>query len=373
MSYKMSDVLLKWWPAYLVKHGAETTEHQRKIMWALRACRTGELGQVLYKCDDCGEKHLLDCSCGNRHCPTCQGDKILKWSKRQEAKLLPGSTFLITFTIPQELRSLILYLQDKAYTVMFDCAAAVLKDMLRNPKNLGVEKIGFTSILHTWGSLLQFHPHIHILLSGGGLTNEEKWKRFKYKFAIPGQAASKVWLGKLLSEMEKIVGREKLPLDISKKGFFVDCRYTGSGQSAVRYISRYVSRVAISNSRIKKLDGDQITFQYKDKKQKCQRECTISVFEFIRRFLKHLLPAGFMKIRHYGFNHPNSKINLTFVRIKIMEFSEKLLDVIPENSKNETSTGGAKTANTCICRKCGGRLKLIYRLRFIFPMQFSSA
>ena len=219
MNYKMSDVLLNCWPAYLRKHGAKTTKHQRKIMWALRSCRTGDLGQVLYKCDDCGENHILDCSCGNRHCPTCQGDKIFNWSKKQEGKLLPGSTFLITFTIPQELRSLILYLQDKAYTVMFDCAAAVLKDMLRNPKNLGVEKIGFTSILHTWGSLLQFHPHIHILLSGGGLTKEEKWKRFKYKFAIPGQAASKVWLGKLLSELEKIVGRENLPRDISKKGF----------------------------------------------------------------------------------------------------------------------------------------------------------
>lgn len=368
----MSDLLCTWWPSYLKKYGAETTKHQRKIMWALRACRTGDLGKVIYKCNDCGDKHILDCSCGNRHCPTCQGDKILKWSQRQEEKLLPGSTFLITFTIPEQLRPLILYLQDKAYNLMFDCAGSVLQELLRNPKNLGVEKIGFTSILHTWGNLLQFHPHIHILLSGGGLTKDDKWKRFKHKFGIPVHAASKLWSGKLLSGLEKIVGRSQLPSNISKKGFNVNCQYRDSGLSAVRYLSRYVARVAISNSRIVRLDGDKVTFRYNDKKLKCQRECTIDILEFIRRFLKHLLPSGFMKIRHYGFNHPNSRIDLTILRLKIMEFSDKLSELIPGKSNDDTSTNRSKNIKICRCRKCGGQLKLIYKFRFVFPLHFNS-
>jgi hypothetical protein len=301
---------------------------------------------------------MLNCSCGNRHCPECQGDKTLDWVDRQEEKCLPVENFLLTFTVPEELRSLIYKHKKEVYKIMFEKSSEVIKEMMENPKNLGVDHVGFTSILHTWGNQLQYHPHIHVLLPGGGVDKTGQWKSLRPGFGLPVRAASKLWLGKLLSALERLVGRESLPSKISSKNFIVHCKAAGTGKETIRYLSRYVFRVAIHNSRILKLERGKVTFSYKDKKLGGIKMMTLEVSEFIRRFLMHVLPSGFMKVRHYGFYHSNSNIDKDILKIRILQFSEELAKYLRSTLLSSLKCDPVKKQSPK-CTRCGSDLKMI--------------
>ena len=347
---------------YFFKEESKLCYQQKKAYKALALCRTGALGKVYYQCGQCSNYHTSYCSCSNRHCPQCQGHKTREWVRVQESKKLPVEYFMITFTVPSELRSLIMNLQGKAYQLMFKASAEIIKEMMANPKHLGASDVGFSSILHTWGSQNQYHPHIHIILPGGGLTQNGEWKNFKSGFGLPVRAASKLWKGKLLRGLERLVGRENLPSNIAQKDPVVHCKSVGNGTHAIKYLANYVYRVAISNDRILSHENSEVTFRYKvvDKKQRRMRKMTLHAHEFIRRFMQHILPRGFVKVRHYGFNHPNSNIDLDQLRLKIMNFSEKLLETIREEREYQDQRD---SPSSFICPQCCIPMKLIHVMR----------
>jgi hypothetical protein len=315
----------------LKSSGTPITSQHLKAFSAIERCRTGALGRSVFECRDCSHYKFSYASCGNRHCPQCQGQKTVDWVQKQTEKHLPVEYFMVTFTVPAELRSLIMRLQAKAYSAMFDASSAVIKEMLGNPEKLNLSTVGFTSILHTWGSQLQYHPHIHVLLPGGGLDSTGLWASCRKGFALSVRAASQLWMGKLLRALENIVGRESMPQNICAESFVVNCSSMGNGHRAIKYLARYVFRVAIHPSRIIKQADGKVTFRYKDKcDRNKQKVMTLSVQEFTRRFSMHVLPRGFMKVRHYGFHHPNCKVDLQQLRISIMKFSEDLLELIPK-------------------------------------------
>jgi len=228
-------------------------------------------------------------------------------------------------------------LGSKAYRLMFQASSEVIKEIMSNPKNLGVTCVGFTSLLHTWGSQLQDNPHIHIILPGGGLTEDDKWKSFPKGFAFHASKASKLWQGKLLKGLEDLVGREKMPKNIFEKEPIVNLKSAGDGRNIVKYLSRYVFKTGISNQRIISLENGEVTFKYKKvvKGKRVDDVMTLSADKFILRFVSHILPKGLVRVRHYGFNHSNSKIDLDVLKLKIMDFDDQLLWHIKEAKLDE--------------------------------------
>ena len=348
--------------AYIDQHRDKLTLQHLKVIRSLSLCRTGELGSCEYECQSCHSHHMTMASCGNRHCPQCQGHKMKEWVQRQEAKRLPIEYFLMTFTIPSELRQLFMRLQGDAYRLMLKVSSEVIKEMMGRDKNLGVDLTGFTSLLHTWGQQLQFHPHVHVLLAGGGLDKFGVWNAFPKGFGLQVHKASALWRGKLLAGLEALVGRAQLPRNIFSKEFVVHCQSAGSGVNTIKYLSRYVFRVAIDNRRIISCKDGQVKFWYKDReKGDISRVLTLSADEFIRRFLLHVLPSGFVKVRHYGFLHPNSTQDLTMLRVKILKFAEALADLIPDDINDGLPPLQMKPPQ---CRCCGCDMVLVTVRRF---------
>ncbi|MBF0199357.1 MAG: transposase [Planctomycetes bacterium] len=363
MSANVGFIMREYGKEYLRKNKGNIVYQQIKALKSISECQTGNLGLGIYSCDTCKRFQILKASCGNRHCPGCQGWRTFDWAKRQEEKNLSIEYFFMTFTVPEELRFLIYKHQRKMYPAMFKISANIIKTMMGDSKHLGAKTTGFTSVLHTWGGMLQFHPHIHVLLPGGGLDQHGKWVGFKRGFGLAVKAASKLWRGKLLAELERIAGRSNLPESIASKSFNVYCKSAGTGNQVVKYLSRYIFRVGISNNRILKVENRKVTFKYKDKETKKTKVTSLDVLKFIDRFLKHVLPSGLVKVRHYGFHHPNSKIDKDFLKERIQQnhqayIESKTVETPDSSMKGKASFKGPK------CRHCDGKLtlKVSYRM-----------
>ncbi len=255
-------------------------------------------------CPNCGDTRISYNSCRNRHCPKCQTLSKERWIDARKADLLNVEYFHIVFTVPQDLRSIIYANQKNCYNLLFRCVAETLKELSANKKYLGAA-IGHTSVLHTWGQNLSFHPHIHCIVPAGGLTKHGFWQHSRKKFFIPVKVLSRKFRGKFLSLFkEQIPDVEKRLIDVCyQKNWVVYCKPPfKTAACVVEYLGRYTHRVAISNNRILKLENGSVTFKWRDyKDSNHMKKMTLSASEFIRRFLMHVLPHGFMKIRHYGF------------------------------------------------------------------------
>lgn len=357
MKVDLGEIIRQHGSDFLKTKGSSLCYQQKKALKALGSCRTGDLGKSIYQCDKCRHTHVSDCSCSNRHCPLCQGHKTISWVKSQEIKKLPIEYFFLTFTIPSELRPLIKKLQSKAYQIMFKVSSEVIKEMMGDERNLGVSDVGFSSILHTWGSQLQYHPHIHVILPGGGVTKDGKWKSFPCGFGLKVRAASKLWQGKLLKGLEDLVGRSNLPDNIASKKPIVYCKSAGDGRNVIKYLSEYVFKVAISNHRIVSLKDGFVTFKYKKRDQSTRMvKLRLSVNDFLSRFVQHILPRGFVKVRHYGFNHPNSNTDIVDLKLKITGFSNYLKILIDESQLEKEEE---IEFNHLVCINCKGRMKLV--------------
>ena len=288
--------------------------HVHKAMASIENCRTSNLGGHVEKCDECGVIRISYNSCRNRHCPKCQHHAKELWLEDRLKDLLPIQYYHVVFTFPEELNELCLYNKEKLYSILFKASAETLKELSKDNKYIGAE-IGFTSILHTWGQNLTYHPHIHSVVTGGGLSEDgSRWIHGKKDFFIPVRVLSKVFRGKFLYFLRREFYKNKLVLkkstqefytlleEIKQKEWVVYCKkpFKSAGR-VMAYLGRYTHRIAISNHRIKKLENGNVTFEYKDYRDKNRKKyMTISAVEFIRRFLLHILPHRFMKIRHYG-------------------------------------------------------------------------
>ena len=300
---EIQDIFSAYGDKYRSNHKLSLVQH--KAMNGIINCRTSALGGHQNTCQNCGYSKPSYNSCRNRHCPKCQSLAKEKWVDQQKANLLNVEYFHVVFTVPDILNNIFLFNQKDMYKLLFHCVAETLQEISSDKKYLGAT-IGFTSILHTWGQNLCFHPHIHCIVPAGGLTTDLKWKDSKKKFFLPVKVLSRKFRGKFLALLKslnfKFANLNIIIDSCYKKEWIVYCKPPfKSSAHVIEYLSRYTHRVAISNSRICKLENDNVIFNWRDYKDSSKiKTMTLTAIEFIRRFLLHILPSGFMKIRHYG-------------------------------------------------------------------------
>jgi len=348
----IAEIFRSFAPEYINRFGDSMPDNHKKVIDSIINCRTEVCGTVVYKCLKCGTIHYVYRSCGNRHCPVCQNHKTIQWYEKQLERQLPGHHFMITVTVPECLRFFIRSNQSIAYSALFKVSADAIKKLVKIDEYIGGDIPGFFGVLHTWGSMLQYHPHIHFVVPGGAVSSEDgQWHPSRTDFFLPVKALSKIIKAKFKDEMKK----EGLFHDIPKNTWDVDwnihTKPIGNGENAIAYLSRYVFKVAISDSRIIKVEGRKVTFQYKKKGSNRMRTCTLDVMEFIRRFLQHVLPSGFMKVRYYGFLNPNCAISLEHVSA-LIELSYGFEIDVPSFEK--------ASLKPLTCEYCGGELEFQY-------------
>jgi len=304
----IADILRRFAPAL-----STMTADQARVVRDLVACRTDVFGGTVQQCDHCGHREVVYHSCGNRHCPRCQCLNQARWLEAQQQHLLPVEYFHVVFTVPQVLHPLFRARPQTAYNLLFQAVSETLKEVALNPKRLGA-RIGFTAVLHTWTQTLLYHPHIHCVVPGGGLSKDRtQWISCKPGFLLPVKVLSQVFCGKLLAKLQKAVDKGDLAFDprqaqtlfqkSARKPWVVFSKRPFAGpQQVIDYLGRYTHRVAISNHRLVSVSEDKVTFRYKDRAHgDKQKTMTLSGEEFARRFLLHVLPNGFVKTRYYGF------------------------------------------------------------------------
>ena len=317
---EVADIFRQYGGAYRQKHGASMSTVQRRVMTAIEVCRTAALGGQIEQCDQCGHQRICYRSCRNRHCPKCQSLARAEWIQRRQAELLNCEYFHVVFTLPQEIAAIAYQNKQVVYSILFRATAETLRTIAADPKHLGAE-IGFFSVLHSWGSNLLHHPHLHCVVPGGGLSADSThWISCKPGFFLPVRVLSRLFrrlfleylqnafdAGKLqfFAGLEKLrdcgeFGRYLAPLQKAEWVVYAKRPFAGP-QQVLDYVGRYTHRVAISNHRLLDIADGQVRFQWKDYRHPGQQKTmTLSAEEFIRRFLLHALPDGFQRIRYYG-------------------------------------------------------------------------
>jgi Putative transposase/Transposase zinc-binding domain len=318
---EVADILRAQGHTFLEQHPWLSVQ-QRSVLRAIARCRTAALGGHLDRCDACGHQAISYNSCRNRHCPKCQAQARERWLHARERELLDVPYVHVVFTLPHALLPLAYRNATRLYTWLFQASAAALREVAANPRHLGAE-IGVLSILHTWGQTLVRHPHVHCVVPAGGLSpDHQRWVYPKYAgFFLPVKVLSRVFRGKFVEALRRAYNRNELDLagsseylrDPAAWRVFVDALFAadwigyakpafGGAPAVLRYLGRYTHRVAISNHRLLAFDGDHVTFSYKDYAHGDQRRTmTLTAMEFLRRFVQHILPRGFVRIRQSGF------------------------------------------------------------------------
>ena len=284
-------------------HAPSTTAEQWSALNAILGCRTGQYGQVHLSCTECASHSVCYQSCGHRSCNRCQNHTTTQWLGRQTSKLLPVEYFLVTFTLPRELRALTKSNQKRVYALLFQCAVSTLRDFGLNDKALASE-LAMTAVLHTHTRRLDYHPHVHIIVPGGGVSNDRRqWTTLKGKYLFNGYKLASVFRGKLLFAL----GQAGLRCYLTPKKWVVQCKHVGHGLPALKYLSRYLYRGVISDNNIVSDDGTFVTFRYEDSKSGAWETRRMRGEDLIALVLQHTLPKGFRRARDYGFLHGNAK------------------------------------------------------------------
>jgi len=309
---RLAVIINHYRDAFMSKYGHTALPGHLKAMDVICSCRTPDCGELYVQCPDCGHAEWRPLSCGHRSCPTCQNYDTSRWIDRQTDKLLPVLYYLVTFTLPYELRSLTWHHQRRVYSLFFQCVSSTLKDFGLNPKNLGAQ-IGMTMVLHTHNRRLDFHPHIHVVVPGGGVDKPRRqWKKKKGTYLFSEYAMAMVFRTLFLDAL-KMVGFS-IPPDTPSK-WVVDCDRVGKGTTVLQYLSRYLYRGVISEKNIVADQNGRVTFKYTESKtgKICHR--TLKGEDFVQLILQHVLPKGFRRVRDFGFLHGNAKKLLQLVQL----------------------------------------------------------
>ena len=367
----IQDIFLKFYPRYLDKY--TPSPQQSKVANCIINCKTGAYGANVSKCEDCGHLQIHYNSCRNRCCPMCQALSKEKWMDKRREDVLEAPYFHVVFTIPQELNPLVYCNQQILYDAMYHCVAATIEELTSDTNHLGA-KVGYICVLHTWGSEMNYHPHIHVILLGGGLTAKNQWRDKGEKFFLPVKVMSKLFRGKYMAKLKSLYEAKNLQFHGSsekyrnhyafkellnicyEKEWIPHCKKTFNGaQSVINYLGKYTHRIAISNHRIIRMDEDTVTYYVKDYREKGKwKEFTISGIEFIRRFLMHVPPKRFVRIRHYGLLCTRTKTKqLTLCRnlLGCKQYLSRLKDL--DTPQMLETLYGIKVT---VCKCCGGHL-----------------
>ena len=356
MALELADIFREYGDAYRQKYASKLLLSHHQAMRAIEQCRTQALGGQVYACSACGELGYSYHSCRNRHCPKCQHEQAQEWLLLQERLLLQVPYFLLTFTIPTELRILASRNQKLFYSTLFRASAEATQQLARDPRFMGGQ-IGLVGVLHTWTRNLAYHPHVHYLIPGGGLSSHQTWLPARNNFFLPVKALSRLFRAKFQHLLSKTSIFPLIPSDVWHRDWVVHCKAVGNGQAALKYLAPYVYRVAISNRRLIKMvntgnmASSQITFQYRTSDTGKLKLCPLSAEKFIHRFLQHVLPHGFVKVRYFGFFG-------AAVRPRLLALQQRLEHLPPiENSKSPPALGSDQLQShdhlAWLCPRCG--------------------
>ncbi len=370
----VQDIIDRFYTDYRKRY--VPSSEQLKVVNAIHNCKTGNLGLNVSVCESCGATRIHNNSCRNRCCPNCQQIPKEKWIDARQEDVLDAPYFHVVFTVPDQLNPLIYCNQQLLYDLLFRCSAQTIEELSVDPKYLGARP-GFISVLHTWGSEMNYHPHIHMILLGGGLDHSDNWRSANRKFFIPVRVLAKVFRGKFLSSLKELYTSKALQFygsagkfinsyvfqDIIDECYSIDwnlyIKETFNGaNSVIRYLGKYTHRIAISNHRLLSIDNDKVTFYVKDYKNKGKwKHLSLSGVEFIRRFLMHVPPQRFVRIRHYGILATRCKsVKMAHCRLilkQIQRRSKLKGRSVPEVLKLLWNI------DICTCEKCGGSMRTV--------------
>ena len=381
-SLEVADIFRAAGPTYRAAHVGHLSLHQLKIMSAIEHCRTAALGGHVEACTDCGHWRIAYNSCRNRHCPRCQGAAARSWLEAREADLLPVGYFHVVFTLPAEVAAIAYYNKALVYDLLFKAAADTMLTIAADSKHLGA-RIGITAVLHTWGSALTHHPHIHMIVPGGGISRDgTRWISARPAFLLPVRVLGALFRRLFLTRLRALHDAGRLAFfgslthlgerraflrhlsPVRKKRWVVYAKPPFAGPEAVlAYLSRYTHRVAISNRRLVSLDAGAVSFRWKDYRAKGRtrhKTMTLSAEEFMRRFLLHVLPTGVKRIRHYGVLASSCKgVKLEAARLALRMPACNQQAV--ESARNFMARVGKMDVLLCPCCKTG-QLRAIHVL-----------
>jgi hypothetical protein len=341
---ELAEIFRRYGPDYIDRFRDRMWPSHHRAINDIICCRTEQMGGHLYRCENPDCEHLVYAyhSCGNRSCPKCGQDKTQRWIETQHNLLLPTHYFLATFTLPCELRPVARSNQKVVYDLLFKSSAAALQKLAKDPRFVGGD-IGMMGGLHTWQRNMGYHPHVHFIVPGGGLSpDRSKWLASNPDFFVPVEALSPIFRAKFRDALKKTDLFDTVPADVWLKDWVVHCKPVGNGNSALKYLAPYIYRVAITNNRIEKLQNDQVSFRFKNSNTNQWETATVPVPDFIHRFLQHVLPKNFVKIRYYGFLSPNNR--------NLLAVAKYLL------GDNEVSEATPTVDQRYICPHCGAGL-----------------
>jgi Putative transposase/Transposase zinc-binding domain len=372
---EVADIIRSAGSSFIERNRFHLGWQQLKVLRAIERCRTAALGGHLDRCTRCGYRAISFHSCRNRHCPKCQTNARNQWLAARQQELLNVPYWHVVFTLPHELAALALQNKKAIYSLLFKTSAAALMEIAADPRHLGAE-IGFLSVLHTWGQNLQAHPHVHCVVPAGGLSADHRhWVRGQHRFLLPVKVLSRIFRGKFVSGLKRLFRRHNLGfsgnlLHLSDaKAFHAFLRVLfrqdwvvyakqpfGGPEHVLHYLARYTHRVAISNHRLVSFVDGQVTFRWKDYAHgNKQRTMTLNADEFLRRFLLHVLPRGFVRIRHFGF------ISVRHRRI-LLPLCRSLLQAQPSPSTAPAPPAPPPSLiHLWLCPCCGGPMTIVDR------------
>jgi len=367
---RLHEVLVRHGPAYLERFGAALPARQREVLRKLLQCRTPALGGALYHCPQCGQRHFTYHSCNDRHCPQCGREETEAWLAAQQALLLPVPYFLVTFTVPEKLRGWLRRHPALGYELLFGASAQALQDLATT--RLGAT-LGMLGVLHTWSRTLLHHPHVHYLVAGGGLSRDQRtWVRARPKFLLPVKALSdrcRTVFRQRLAKQAPEAARQ-IAAGVWKQRWVVHSAAVGAGETALRYLSRYVFKTATGNRELAVQPGGRLRWRYRDSTTRQGRHVDLEPEELLRRFLQHVLPRGFHRVRRFGWWHPGGRGKLQRVRAllgqrPLLTAAEQTAwqppaDAVPEPPDPQPASLNSKPLT---CARCGAVLVVVERWR----------
>jgi hypothetical protein len=351
----LGEIFGRYGAQYRARFGQRMSPEHYQAMRAIEACRTEALGGHIYSCPACATTRYSYHSCRNRHCPRCQQNAAQSWLTQQQALLLPVPHFLVTFTLPASLRSIARREPRTLYTLLFRSSAAALQQLAQDPRFLGGQ-IGMIGVLQTWTRDLRYHPHVHYLVPAVALAPDgQTWLVGQRSFLVHVRPLADLFRAKMPAALRQSGLYDEVSSETWKQAWVVDCRPIGSGQAALKYLAPYIFRVALSNNRIERNADDQVTFRYVERASGQTKRCTLCVEAFIGRFLQHVLPKGFVKVRYYGLFRLGNRKLLAQARAAL---------AVPLSAQ-ETSLAapaaqaGSATPVLVYCPSCGQLMQLV--------------
>jgi len=383
---EVGDIFRTYTPAFFDRYDRVLSVDQRRVLKDLALCRTAALGGHVEECDQCGQRRIAYNSCRNRHCPKCQATARARWMAERAKELLPVEYFHVVFTLPDDLAPIGLQNPRLVYNLLFRATAQTMLQLAADPKHLGAD-IGFLAVLHTWGQNLHLHPHLHCVVPGGGIAVDgSRWVSCRPGFFLPVRVLSRLFRGKFLANFSEAFRRQQLRLHGQLAGLadakafqdLLDKLYAtewvvfakppfGGPEQVLKYLARYTHRVAISNHRLLKVEDDKVFFQYKDyADDHAQKVMALDAVEFIRRFLQHVVPSGFVRIRHFGFLANRLRAEKLKQARQLIQAANPLPDATslpPPSPSREpaTETGTESSVDPQRCPDCGGRMVIVER------------